>query len=152
MSRLRPLALALLVLASVVRPAAAQDTSASCVRVAFGAWTPPLSWGEAGHLDSVTRIAARTRLLRDSVFNGEATVGGRDDMVWFESAGTRRLLLFPAWWPAGVMVTFDSPARDTVGAPAASDTLTGKAVALVADGTREASGATARLIRRGCRT
>jgi hypothetical protein len=64
-------------------------------------------------------------------------------MVWSEVDGQRRLLLFPAWWPAGVLITFE---RGSLG-----DTLTGEAQALVADLARPPSRTTARVLTRACR-
>ena len=93
--------------------------------------------------DSVSRIGARLRGSRDSVYAGHATAAGRDEMQWEEFRGARRLHLTPAWWPAGIMVTFAN-------ADSAADTLTGEAVAFVADGSLSPPRAVARLLRSGC--
>jgi len=121
-------------------PLAAQSSTA-CVRIAFGPWTPPLDWAGAGHLDSSTRIANRIQQRRDSVFD-RAPGGGRDEMVWSVEGGRRQLVLFPAWWPAGVVITF---APGTLG-----DTLVGDAEALVADLARPRSRSRARVVQAGC--
>jgi hypothetical protein len=132
--------LALVTPLSVAAPVAAQPAT-PCVRIAFGAWTPPLDWAGAGHSDSSARIASRIEQRRDSVFNG-ATRGGGDEMVWTEESGQRRLTLFPSWWPAGVVITFP---RGALG-----DTLQGEAAALVADLSRPQPRARARVLRTGC--
>jgi len=56
--------------------------------------------------------------------------------------GRRQLVLFPAWWPAGVVITF---APGTLG-----DTLVGDAEALVADLARPRSRSRARVVQAGC--
>lgn len=128
-------------------PAQSPHASGSaCTRVAFGTWTPPLDWNRAGHPDSASGIGARLRQARDSVFSGQAAAGGRDEMQWEDSGGVRRLFLSPAWWPAGVVITF-APVEG-----AAGDTLTGEAVALVGDGRQPPPRADARLLRAGCHT
>ncbi len=121
-------------------PLVAQPATA-CVRIAFGHWTPPLDWAGAGHSDSSIRVATRIQQRRDSVFNN-ATSGGRDEMVWTEEGGRRRLTLFPSWWPAGVVITFSTNAL--------GDTLQGEAAALVADLARPQPRARARVLRTGC--
>lgn len=63
-------------------------------------------------------------------------------MVWTKTDGRERLLLYPSWWPAGVMITF---------APGATgDTLMGEAEALVADLRKPASKTRARVLRNLC--
>ncbi len=128
--------------AALLIPAlAAGQPSASCVRVAFGQWAPPLDWSGSGHGDSSQRIGERIRELRDSVY-AHAPRNGRDEMVWTKTDGRERLLLFPGWWPAGVMITF---------APGATgDTLVGEAEALVADLGKPASKTRARVLRNLC--
>lgn len=132
--------LALVMLLAVAVPLVAQPATA-CVRIAFGPWTPPLDWAGAGHSDSSARIATRIQQRRDSVFHN-ATSGGRDEMVWTEEGGRRRLTLFPSWWPAGVVITFSPYAL--------GDTLQGEARALVADLARPQPRARARVLRTGC--
>lgn len=125
----------------LVGPPLAAQSPTPCVRIAFGTWTPPLNWAGAGHLDSSARIAHRVQQRRDSVFD-QASSGGRDEMVWTEEAGRQRLILFPSWWPAGVMITFPPGAL--------GDTLRGEAEALVADLSRPRSRTGARVLRTGC--
>lgn len=113
--------LALLLAPPLARGAMAQDSSSAprrCYRFAFGAWTPPLDWTHAGHhLDSAGHIPAP---------QGAA---GRSALEDSTGADTSRveLTLFPAWWPAGVIVRLRRTA-------ASGDTLHGTATALVADG------------------
>lgn len=123
--------------------AAQGSQGTSCVRVAFGTWTPPLDWNGAGHSESAAGVGSRVRALRDSAYSGQASAGGRDEMQWYESNGVRKLLISPAWWPAGVIITFDRDASR-------GDTLTGQAVALVADARVPSPRASARVMRSGC--
>jgi len=139
-----------------VRGALAQGGE-SCVRVGFGAWQPPLDWANAGHVDSISTAAVRTRRLRDSVYAGERGATSRDEMQWFVVRGVRQLLIYPSFWPAGVMITFDpvppthaSDSARLLREAAAVDTLRGEAVALTADGSRAPSRSRAAVIRRRC--
>ncbi len=87
-----------------------------CFRFVFGEWSPPLDAKRAGHApfpsaDSLPRAP-----------------GGRD---WAFSDSTTRdiqLMLYPSFWPAGVVVRFPHVPRTT------ADTVRGRALALVADG------------------
>jgi hypothetical protein len=63
-------------------------------------------------------------------------------MVWSEVDGRQRLILFPTFWPAGVIITF---AQGALG-----DTLLGDAEAMVADLARSPSRARARVLRNAC--
>jgi hypothetical protein len=137
---MRPLALVAGV-ALLTRSLAAQEVPASCLRVGFGAWQPPLNWTGAGHRDSAARLGARDRQLRDSVYDGAATASGREEMRWFD--GGTRLIVFPPWWPVGITVTFDRPGTSL----ARGDTLTGDAVALVADASQRPPRTRARVLR-----
>jgi hypothetical protein len=87
-----------------------------CLGFSFGPWTPALDWRAAGHgarIDTSHMSVASTG--RDWAMDGMA---GIEDSI---------VLLFPKWWPVGVAVTL--PSRR----PAPGDTVTGRAVALVAD-------------------
>jgi hypothetical protein len=109
-------ALTLLVLPARAR---AQSTAPACLGFAFGAWTPALDWRAAGHGERPdTSRLQHAPTGRDWAVNGLAT---ESDSV---------MLLLPAWWPAGVVVTL--PTRE----PAPGDTVVGRAVALVANGRR----------------
>lgn len=94
------------------RPDSAQHPD-ECYRFRFGAWTPPLDWTAAGH---------RPRNLPPAV----AQPGARGDASHLGSPGDSVLMLYPAWWPVGVLVRFRPHAPS-------SDTLRGEASALVAD-------------------
>jgi hypothetical protein len=85
--------------------------------------------------------------LRDSVYTGAATANGREEMRWLEGPEGMRLLLYPPWWPVGVVVTFDRRVDPLLGA---ADTLAGTAVALVADAARPSPRASARVVRARC--
>lgn len=110
----------------------ADTGSAQCFGFSFGAWHPALDLALAGHSTSIPDQA----LLK--------APGGRD---WASDAipNDTTLLLFPAWWPAGVHVTF--PRRPRAGA----DTVSGDAVALVANGQLPAPRARLRAWRVACR-
>ncbi len=98
------------------RGAAAQRADAAqCFGFSFGAWQPALDLTAAGH---GAPPAAQAQLKAP---------GGRD---WASDAtpNDTTLFLFPAWWPAGVQVTFARRPR------AGADTVPGTASALVADG------------------
>jgi hypothetical protein len=105
----------------------------ACLGFSFGVWTPPLDWQAAGH-------GARPdpKVLQHAP-------DGRDwaaDLS-LESADSA-LVLFPSWWPAGVVV------RLPRGLPAPGDTIRGRATALVADGRRQAPAADVRAWRVPC--
>lgn len=134
----------LVVLSTAPRLHAQRAPDDACTRLTFGPWTPPLNWNRAGHPDSASGVGSRVRHLRDSLFGGQASVSRRDEMQWEESGGMRRLFLSPAWWPAGVMITFARAGS------AGSDTLIGEAMALVADGKQVPPRTEARLLRSGC--
>lgn len=105
-----------------------------CLGIAFGAWTPPLDAASAGHRQSGsfdTNPISRARHERDWALRLEA---GRDTT----------LILFPAWWPAGVAV------RVPPVVAASGDTLKGTATALVADVRTKAPTATVMLWRVPC--
>jgi hypothetical protein len=109
---------------SAVRAQTAPSSAdaATCLGFSFGPWTPPLDWHVAGH--------ARTP---DSISVGRAP----GDRGWATSlnhpAADGTMLLFPSWWPVGVTVAL--PAR----ALAPGDTVEGRAMALVANGTTSPS-------------
>lgn len=130
--------------AMAVATSGAQEAPVACLRVGFGTWTPPLAWSAAGHGDSAARVGARDRALRDSVYDGAATATGREEMKWME--GGRQLILYPPWWPVGVVIAFERSALTL----ARGDTIVGAATALVADAGRPPPRATARVVRAGC--
>lgn len=87
-----------------------------CLGFSFGAWTPPLDWTAAGHGE------------RPDPRSIPQAPSGRDWAANDRQDGDTTLTLFPAWWPAGVVVRL--PSR----IPLTGDTLRGTATALVADG------------------
>ena len=117
--------------------ARAQDTRSAapaeevCLGVAFGAWKPALNWHAAGHGE----FPDSSRLQHAPM--------GRD---WAMNSSDRdsTLMLFPAFWPVGVLVSL--PTRS----PAAGDTVCGEAIALRADAASEPSRAHVRAWRVTC--
>jgi hypothetical protein len=99
-----------------------KKSDAECYGFSFGKWTPPLDWQLSGHgapLDS-------SRVGRAPNGRGWAA----SDM---EMPSDTSLLLFPPWWPAGVLVVFRAkPATPR-------DTVSGKAIAFVADARKQPS-------------
>jgi hypothetical protein len=111
------------VLGAPVTTVRAQDTArppgsepAVCLGFAFGAFTPKLDWAKAGHAP-----------IRDSSAVPRAP-DGRDWASDVALPNDSSLYLFPSWWPVGVWIQLSSRA------PAAGDTATGRAIALVARG------------------
>lgn len=86
-----------------------------CYGFAFGRWDPPLDLRAAGH----------QVMSPDKVAHAP---GGRDWAAAVAAGRDTTLLLFPAWWPAGVVIRFPGHVR------APTDTVHGRATALVADG------------------
>ena len=97
--------------------APAHDEESVCLGFSFGTWTPALDWRGAGHGEMPSAGVL------------PHAPSGRD---WATDAGAGQadslLILYPAWWPAGIRV--DLPTRT----PAVGDTVTGKATAFVANG------------------
>ncbi|MBV6520104.1 MAG: hypothetical protein MNPFHGCM_00209 [Gemmatimonadaceae bacterium] len=124
--------------------ATAQRPGASwpCLRLAFDAWSPPLDWASAGHAADSSASGKAARRLRDSIFLQQPG-SAADGMVWDEKSAGRRLFVFPAWWPAGISIEFDS-------ATLTRDTLQGVAEAIVADGDARRSTARVRALRVDC--
>lgn len=94
---------------------AASDDPPVCLGFRFDAWMPPLDWRAAGHQDP-----------RDAVVHRAPQ--GRDWAATIEEGADSTLILFPSWWPAGVLVALEDRA------PAPGDTVSGRATALVARG------------------
>lgn len=133
--------------AAIMTPAQAQSDSlpppGACWRFSFGEWTPPLDWSRAGHTGEASTMAQRVRSARDSIFVRDTNAVNSNPMHWERTAHGFRLLLFPPWWPVGVLVTFDSTALT-------AQELTGEAVAMAADGASNPSRARVRA-RKTCR-
>lgn len=117
-------AAAVAVLVAPLATARAQDTTAHaaasepavCLGFAFGAFTPKLDWAKAGHAP-----------IRDSSAVPHAP-DGRDWASDVALPNDSSLYLFPSWWPVGVWVELSTRS------PAPGDTVTGRAIALVARG------------------
>ena len=110
------------------QPPARADSSKrdgdTCYRFSFGAWTPPLDLRAAGHEPPSRPLPG--------------AAPGRDWATETDAKGAAALMLYPAWWPAGVLIELPR------GAPALGDTAKGKATALVADARTTAPTAIAR--------
>ena len=117
-----------------------QEPSTTCWRFAFGAWTPPLDWSSAGHDGRPSDLANRVQRVRDSVFVRDTAASRSNAMIWERTKQGWAVVLFPAWWPVGVKVDFDSVL-------AGGREMTGQALALVADARQEPSRARARAVR-----
>ena len=126
------LALALPRLAAAQAPAGDERGATVCLGFSFGAWKPALDWKRAGHANPVDSA----RVPRAPEGRGWATPEGA-------SADTT-LMLFPPWWPVGVVVELPT------GAPALGDTVAGRARALVGDGRRESPTSRVRAWRVAC--
>jgi hypothetical protein len=129
------IALSLLIcsLALPLGSAAAQDTdSGQCFGFSFGAWKPALDLAAAGHAQPRSETA------------WPKAPGGRD---WASNIvpNDTSLMLFPAWWPAGIQVSFAHRPRSP------ADTVDGAALALVADARVTAPRAPVRIWRVACR-
>ncbi len=110
-----------------------RDETPTCLRFTFGAWTPALDWQTAGHRGALDSLHV------------DRTPEGRG---WAAPSAARAtdtvLVLFPSFWPAGVSLEFDPRALS------ASDTVVGKATALVADARKASPISRARVWRVPC--
>jgi hypothetical protein len=96
----------------------------SCFGFSFGTWTPPLDWNASGHEGSPAN------------FSSPLAAGGREWAAAPSSPSANgTMMIFPSWWPVGVMITL--PER----ALALGDTAQGRATALVANGTAPSTSA-----------
>ncbi|HEU4640946.1 MAG TPA: hypothetical protein VFS44_00735 [Gemmatimonadaceae bacterium] len=84
-----------------------------CYGFSFGEWKPPLDWAAAGHHGTPSAPS-------------DVPPGPRGDASHAGLHGDSTIMLYPPWWPAGVLVRFTRRLR--------GDTLRGTATALVADG------------------
>lgn len=117
-----------------------ETPTSKCWRFAFGAWTPPLDWGNAGHEGRASDLANRVQRVRDSVFVKDTNAVRNNTMYWEQTKAGWSVVLFPEWWPVGVKVDFDSVL-------AQGREMTGEAIALVADAGKPSSRARARAVR-----
>lgn len=98
--------------------AQAKSSDDACFGFAFGAFTPALDWQRAGY-------GARIDTSRI-----QRTAEGRGWAVNDGPGADSTMVLFPAWWPAGVIIRF--PRKPTT----LGDTVNGRATAMVADGAK----------------
>jgi hypothetical protein len=133
-----------LTLLIATRTAGAQSANdaptSKCWRFAFGAWTPPLNWENAGHEGRASDLANRVQRVRDSVFAKDTNAVRNNAMYWEQVKGRWSVVLFPEWWPVGVKVEFDSVL-------AHGREMTGEAIALVGDAGKPPARARARAVR-----
>ena len=107
--------------------------TAYCLGFAFGSWNPPLDLKAAGHNPVVdTTRHQHAPDGRDWALSGPKVVGDSE------------IFLLPIWWPAGVVITLEHAPRTP------TDTVRGKALALVADGRKEPPSATIRAWEKRC--
>ena len=133
--------LTLLIATHTAGAQSANDAPTSkCWRFAFGAWTPPLNWENAGHEGRASDLANRVQRVRDSVFAKDTNAVRNRVMYWEQVKGRWSVVLFPEWWPVGVKVEFDSVL-------AQGREMTGEAIALVADAGKRPARARARAVR-----
>ena len=99
-----------------------RSESPECYGFSFGKWTPPLDWERSGH-GSVLDSARVPRAP-----NGRGWAASDLEMQSDSS-----LLLFPPWWPAGVLVVFKAKPASL------GDTVAGTATAFVADARKRPS-------------
>lgn len=111
-----------------------------CWRFAFGTWTPALDWERSGHRGQAGELANRVQQIRDSVFAKDTNAVRNNAMVWEKTVRGWSVVLYPAWWPVGVSVEFDSVFSE-------GREMSGRATALVANASQEPSRARARAIR-----
>ena len=113
--------------------AADSGETAYCLGFTFGSWNPPLDLKAAGH----NPVVDTTR--------HQYAPGGRD---WALSGpkvvGDSEIFLLPIWWPAGVVITLEHAPRTP------TDTVRGRALALVADGRKEPPPAAIRAWEKRC--
>lgn len=103
-------------------PRAQSSNAGLCFGFSFGKWTPALDWTRAGHSPPL-----------DSLHTSMAPGGRGWASSDVEAQSDTTLLLFPQWWPAGVLVVLQSKLTTTI------DTTPGRAIALVADGRKQPS-------------
>ena len=110
------LALTAMLVLSASLAAQARDSSDVCLGFSFGAWAPPLDWRAAGHGEPPSEQSL------------QHAPNGRDWAADLPFGRDSTLILFPAWWPAGVAIKIPQHTLSP------GDTVRGEAVALVADG------------------
>ena len=117
--------IALLVLSATAiaaqTPTRPPDVDEVCLGFAFGTWRPALNWAEAGHQPVTdTTVWSKAPGGRDWAVNGTKT------------EGDTTFILFPMWWPAGVVVSLEHVPKSPI------DSVRGQAIAMVADARKAA--------------
>lgn len=121
---------------AVVHAQSRIPTPDECYGFKFGGWNPPLksvaSTYNPGYDPTTSAPSGSPRDWAARVATGRESTVAPDSV----------LLLFPAWWPAGVSIEWEEQRGDT---------LLGRAVALVADGRVKNPVSTVRGVRVPCR-
>ena len=116
-------------LAALTSAARAQSSAplaeaGNCFGFSFGQWSPALDWHASGHAGT------------PAGHSSPLAPGGRE---WaaapISPTAEGMIILFPAWWPAGVSIALPA------GALAPGDTAEGRATAMVANGSTASSAA-----------
>ena len=141
---------ALLAVSGGAAAQATADTAApvtGCYRLAFGTWTPTLDWRAAGHGWGPGSVRPKTDYPGgggDASSRERAPAAG-GPASWEASRSDSVLVLYPPWWPVGIVVHLAAPLL------APSDTVSGVATAFVADAGVASPTATVRAWRGRCR-
>jgi hypothetical protein len=100
-----------------------------CYRFAFGTWSPPLDWRGAGHDWGPGGVQPTERYptARPTAPAPASQPASRGSASWETFRSDSVLVIYPPWWPVGVMVHLAAPLI------AAGDTVRGVATAFVAD-------------------
>jgi hypothetical protein len=109
-------------------PPSSPSDASQCFGFAFGPWNPALNWEAAGHGHTL-----------DSARVPRAPGGRGWAATEVEAQSDTTLLLFPPWWPAGIVITYGAKPVSP------KDTVPGRAVALVADGRKRPPTSSVRL-------
>ena len=127
---------AVMAMSALWSAAGAQRSSAPsdvgvCLSFSFGKWTPPLDWQASGHAAVDTSKVPRAADGRSWATNDEV---GADST----------LMLYPPWWPAGIRIEL------TTRNFATGDTIVGRAMAFVGNGSAKPPVAPAKVWRIPC--
>lgn len=113
-----------------------------CFGFSFGPFTPALDYAAAGHPGRATAMSGARTVRMTTATPAEIAPSSRASAVRIDDDPRDSLLiLYPAWWPAGVAVHW---------AKTGGDTLLGTAEAFVADGRMKVPTSTVRGVRVPC--
>jgi hypothetical protein len=135
---------ALLLLAPIGAAAQASSAPDECFGFAFGPFTPSLDYAAAGHPGRATAMSGSHPGVAGTgaASPAAAAMAPRESAVRIDDDPHDSLLiLYPAWWPAGVAVRWSK---------ASGDTLLGTAEAFVANGSARVPRSTIRGVRVPC--